>query len=136
MSEKNKGGRPRIELTEEQIDLIEKLASFGLTQAQIAHCLPMAERTLRDRLNDTEDEVVSAAYARGRALDAQELSKRHRDMAMGKMRDASPSDQRKALEWRLERQHKFPALHEVDGSLAANITITRRVVDPESEEDG
>lgn len=104
---KSKGGRPRIELTDEHVALIERLAGFGLTQAQIADCLPMSERVLRERIADPDDEGVSAAYARGRAKDAEALSSRHRDIAMGKVDGAAVSDQRKAIEWRLERQHKW-----------------------------
>jgi hypothetical protein len=63
MSE-NKGGRPRIDLTPEQIEQVEKLASV-LTQAQIADYLGISERTLRKRIFENED--VATAYARGRA---------------------------------------------------------------------
>lgn len=98
-------GRKKVELTDEQVGIIETLAGYGLTQAQIAECLPFGERTLRKRVNGGDDEEVAAAYRRGRAKSAEELAKRHRDIALGNVRDAKVSDQRKALEWRLERQH-------------------------------
>lgn len=57
-------GRPRVELTPEQVAQVEKLAAV-LTQAQIADVLGIADRTLRSRIAD--DPAVSAAYKRGRA---------------------------------------------------------------------
>ena len=63
MSE-NKGGRPRIDLTPEQIIQVEALAAV-LTQAQIADYLGISERTLRNRI--FEDPDIAASYARGRA---------------------------------------------------------------------
>lgn len=120
-----KGGRPRIELTTEQIELIERLAGFGLTQAQIADCLPMAERTLAERIRTGSDPRVSAAYASGRAKDAETLASRHRDIALGKLDNTPVAEQRKALEWRLERQHGFPAQMEVG---VQSIHVQRSVV--------
>jgi len=56
--------RPRIDLTDDQVVQVEKLAAV-LTQEQIADFLGISERTLRNRIKD--DERVLAAYARGRA---------------------------------------------------------------------
>ena len=58
------GGRPPIEITDEQVAQVEKLAGI-LTQEQLADFLGIAERTLRDKFR--ADPRVSAAYARGRA---------------------------------------------------------------------
>ena len=97
-------GRPRIELTTEQVDLIERLAGLGLTQAQIADFLPMSEETLSLRIRGGCEEI-STAYARGRAVDLEAMSSRHRKLARGELGDVPFTDQRKALEWRMERQH-------------------------------
>lgn len=59
----SKGGRPRIELDDEQIGQIEKLAAV-LTMEQIADFLGFSERTLRRRFGD--DPKVLAAYKRGK----------------------------------------------------------------------
>lgn len=99
-------GRPEIELSEDHAQLIEQLASYGLTQAQIADCLPFSERTLRNRIADGDHPEIEAAYRRGRAMDARTLSERHRDIALGRLENGvAVAEQRKALEWRMERQH-------------------------------
>ena len=54
----------RIDLTEEQIGQIEKLAAV-LNQAQLADFLGFSDRTLRDIF--ARDERASAAYKKGRA---------------------------------------------------------------------
>lgn len=97
-------GRPKIELTDEQIDLIEELAGFGLTQEEISRVLPMAERTLQSRIR--EDERFSAAYSRGRARAKADAARRYhhiafdRGVGLGLEDDESVSisEQRKALE--------------------------------------
>jgi len=118
-----KVGRPYIALTAEQVELIEKLASYGLTQEQIADFLPFSEETFKNRLRDPDETEIQDAYRRGRAMDARTLAQRHRDIALGTLVDDAGecivpvADQRKALEWRLERHHKLPALHEVTGEI-------------------
>jgi hypothetical protein len=57
-------GRPRVELTDEQVVSIEKLAAV-LSIAQIADFLGIGERTFGD-IKD-RDERVSAAYKKGKA---------------------------------------------------------------------
>jgi hypothetical protein len=59
-------GRPRKELTGEQVEQVEKMAGHGLTLDQIADCLNIGERTLERRFS--EDTVVLAAYKRGKAV--------------------------------------------------------------------
>lgn len=131
-------GRPAINLTDEQVALIEKLAGYGLTQAQIADCLPMSERTLRNRIHEGNHPEIAAAYARGRAKDAEALSSRHRDIAMGEAGDVPVGDQRKALEWRLERQHKWAQKLELagDGGGPLQVAVTRRIVQADEDGDG
>lgn len=57
-------GRPPIEITDEQVEHIEKLAAV-LTQNQIADFLGITDRTFREKL--TTDARITSAYARGRA---------------------------------------------------------------------
>ena len=62
---KNKGGRPRFELTEKVIAQIEQLAGYGLTLSQIAAVIGVSESTLRNKKKD--EAAVFAALERGRA---------------------------------------------------------------------
>lgn len=121
----SEAGRPRIELTPEQIKLVEEKAAEGLTQADIADLLPMSESTFKNRLRDPEDTAIADAYYRGRAWDKSALAARHRDIAMGKLSDVPISEQRKALEWRLERQHKLPSQSEIKGDGIPFIIVER-----------
>jgi hypothetical protein len=79
-------------------DLLKKLASLGLTQAQIAAMLSFSERTLRNRLK--EDERAAEAYDAGRAEVAYEIANRHRTIAL----HGSEKESRLACEFWLERQ--------------------------------
>ena len=57
-------GRPRKELTDEQVTQVEKLSAV-MTQEQIGDFMGITDRTLRQRI--TDDPRVSSAYKRGRA---------------------------------------------------------------------
>lgn len=57
-------GRPRKDLTAEQVEQVEKLAAV-LNQEQIADFLGISDRTLRRKM--WENEHISSAFARGRA---------------------------------------------------------------------
>jgi hypothetical protein len=59
---KNKGGRPAIVLTSDQIIQVEALAAF-LTIEDIAHYLGVSERTFHEIKNRNPE--VSTAYKRG-----------------------------------------------------------------------
>ena len=63
-------GRPRLELSGTEKDLVERLAAF-LTQEQIARALGIGEKTFRRRLAD--DPELRAAYDRGRAMAVAEV---------------------------------------------------------------
>lgn len=96
-------GRKRIELTDEQLDLLEGLASTGLTQEEAARCLPISYGTLRDRLNEG-DNAVSDIYERVRERYHHEIVQRERHIAFGRADkldvDHVPvSEQRKTLKW-------------------------------------
>jgi len=62
--EQNKGGRPKTELTEEQIAQVEQLAAL-LNQEQLCDFLGIPARTFRAICQ--RDERVSAAYKKGAA---------------------------------------------------------------------
>lgn len=96
-------GRPRIELTDNQLEMLENLASIGLSQEEAAYCLPMSERTLSDRLREGDNEV-SAVYRRAREEYHRELTNRERLIAMGKagqlgVEEVPLSEQRKTIKW-------------------------------------
>jgi hypothetical protein len=57
--------RPPIVITDEVLRQAEELAGYGLSHAQIAAVLGMAERTLREK--KSENEAFDAALGRGRA---------------------------------------------------------------------
>lgn len=59
-------------------------------------------------------------------MNADELSSRHHRIAMGKIK-APVSEQRKAIEWRLERQHKWAGRSVVEGDHVIRVEVTRRV---------
>lgn len=61
---KNKGGRPPIELTEDQVAQVEKLAAV-LNVEQLADFLGIGRSTFYDIME--RDERVSGQYKRGRA---------------------------------------------------------------------
>ena len=58
-------GRPRKELTAEQVEQIEKMAGCGLTLEQIAYCLDISDDTLQRRFQERPE--VKRAYKVGKA---------------------------------------------------------------------
>lgn len=58
-------GRPKIKLTDTQLEQIEKMAGYGLNMTQIAALLGMSKDTIERRAN--EDPAISAAIEKGRA---------------------------------------------------------------------
>lgn len=70
--------RPRIEI---DIAKVEEYAGQGLTQEEIALCLGISERTLRN--HKQIDSVISDAIKRGRAVAAAAVSNKLFDMATG-----------------------------------------------------
>lgn len=65
-------GRPKKDLTDEQIQQIEKLAGYGLNEDLIADFFGMGDETLRARMK--EDPVIMRAYKKGRAVRISEVS--------------------------------------------------------------
>lgn len=57
-------GRPRLEISAEQITQIEALAAY-LSREQIADYLGMSRETLRARMDETPD--IEAAFNRGKS---------------------------------------------------------------------
>ena len=70
--------RPRIEI---DISRVEELAAQGLTQEEIALCLGISERTLRN--HKTIDADIAAAIKSGKAKAASEVANRLYLMAKG-----------------------------------------------------
>lgn len=62
---KNKVGRPSIELSDEQILKVEKLAESGLNCDQIANYFGIGETTFHDLKK--KNEIISEAYKKGRS---------------------------------------------------------------------
>jgi hypothetical protein len=58
-------GRPRKELTGEQVEQVEKMAGCGLTLEQIAYCLDISDDTLQRRFQERPE--VLRAYKVGKA---------------------------------------------------------------------
>jgi hypothetical protein len=106
MTKAKRGGRPRKDLGKKDLDRVERLASVGLCQKDIAAVLTagIAERTLRDKIATMPE--VSAAYARGRGRQLEKGARRAWNMAMGEgpCRDMPRSEQAKMLRWVLDRQ--------------------------------
>jgi len=69
-----KTGRPRIEITAEQLRQIETLAGYGLTLQEIARVVGISLETLKRRKKDTE--AVDEAIARGRASAAASVARK------------------------------------------------------------
>lgn len=127
-------GRPYIELTDEQVELIERLAGLGLTQEEISHCIPIAETTLRKRIREG-DQGIDVAYARGRARWKENARRRHRDIAMGNAErlgvDSVPiSEQRKVLEWIDKTQFGAAETHRLEhaGGVTHELDLPRENV--------
>ena len=57
-------GRPRIVLSEKELQTIEQLSGYGLTVVQISAVVGISERRLRQKNNQ---DPINAAFARGRA---------------------------------------------------------------------
>lgn len=65
-------GRPKLEITDEQLRQAELLAGYGLTQKQIGDVLGIAERTLRAKKNEPR---VLAALEKGKAVAQHKVGK-------------------------------------------------------------
>lgn len=68
-----KPGRPRVDLTDEQLVQLADLTALGLTQWEACDHMGIADRTLRHRLRD--DPRVAAAIAKGKAMLAESVSR-------------------------------------------------------------
>ena len=74
-------GRPRKNLTTDQVLEVERLAGLGLTEAQVGDALGMSERTLARRI--TDDPAVMAAFKSGKAKLVGDVGRFLRAMATG-----------------------------------------------------
>lgn len=65
--------RPRLELTQEQLEKIETMAGLGLTNQQMASLLDMSKKTFERRMQDTVG--GSDALLKGRAKASSQVLK-------------------------------------------------------------
>ena len=122
---KNKGGRPRIELSDEQVAQVEKLAAV-LNHEQIADFLGIGDQTLRRRMR--EDSRVLEAYARGRARAIGNVA--------GNLIQQANKGNVNAARFYLETQAGWKTSQDLnlrtpDGPL--NVSVTRKVIQPDAE---
>lgn len=78
MPKKAAGGRPSIEVSDRDLQVIEKMAGLGSTLDQIARVLTWSPATLDRKL---KLEPVREAYDRGRAAATHEMASRLWDIA-------------------------------------------------------
>jgi hypothetical protein len=76
----NPEGRPRKDLSSQQLEKLEEMAAYGLTQAHMAVELGVSERTLRNRI--AEGGPASVAYEKGRARATLKVAKKLYEMAI------------------------------------------------------
>jgi len=69
-----KRGRPRIDLTDEQITQVKVLAGLGLTEEQICLVIGIEERTFRKKKSNNE--ALNTAYKKGRSEHASRVTKK------------------------------------------------------------
>lgn len=72
--------RPRKDISDDQILEIERMAGYGLSEAQIAHCLDLSPMTFRR--NKRTHEAVLSAIQKGKALAEQKIGGRLFDKAL------------------------------------------------------
>lgn len=77
---KNKGGRPRKEITQEHLRQIETLAGLGHIMPEIALVIGISPETLKRRKRDMEE--VEEAIQRGRAKANVSVSRKLFDLCM------------------------------------------------------
>jgi len=122
MTVKNKGGRPRIQITDEMIRQIEALAGYGLSQEEIASVIGVTPSTFSRRKTDT-----------ARVLQAIKDGKARASALVGKsLFDAAKAGNMTALIWwektRMGRYEKQGL--EVTGAEggALQVAVTRKFV--------
>lgn len=77
---KKKQGRPKLNLSDDQIKLAAKLAGIGCNLDQIAHILDVSDATLDRRIK--EDKKVSDAIEKGRSFAASKVMNAAYNMAI------------------------------------------------------
>lgn len=82
MLDVNLGGRPRIEITEEQWELIDQLCSMKCTGEEIAACLKMSLDTLTTRIKEKYDIGFSEFYRQKAVLGNIALRRAQRQVAI------------------------------------------------------
>jgi hypothetical protein len=117
-------GRPKIELTEEQIAHIEKLAPV-LTQEQLADFLGISDRTFRNKM--WEDERVYAAYKRGRGDAVANVGKNLIQQALDGNTTAAIFFLKTQAGWREKQELEVSGPG--GGAIATEIKVVHEVID-------
>jgi hypothetical protein len=116
--------RPKIELTEEQIAHIEKLAPV-LTQEQLADFLGISDRTFRNKM--WEDERVYAAYKRGRGDAVANVGKNLIQQALDGNTTAAIFFLKTQAGWREKQELEVSGPG--GGAIATEIKVVHEVID-------
>lgn len=117
-------GRPQFKVTDEVLKKVEKFASLGLTEAQIARNLGIARQTLISKKKQYSEFLD--AIERGKAKGISMVSNAVFDSAMA----GNVSNQQFYLKCRAPDQWKEKqALEHTTGDEGFNITITSGVDD-------
>jgi hypothetical protein len=119
--------RPKIELTEEQIAHIEKLAPV-LTQEQLADFLGISDRTFRNKM--WEDERVYAAYKRGRGDAVANVGKNLIQQALDGNTTAAIFFLKTQAGWREKQELEVSGPG--GGAIATEIKVVHEVIDNDS----
>jgi hypothetical protein len=99
----------KIQLTDEQLSDLPKLAGYGLTLDQIADLWGIGNRTLRKRME--EDEDIRALYKKGRAEVFSKVGATIAQRAMsGKDMGASYFYAKTQMGWRETNRHEVGGL--------------------------
>lgn len=123
---KNKGGRPRKELTKEQVEQVGKLAAV-LNMDQIADFLGLSERTLRRRFHD--DPRVLSAYEKGKAQAIAGVATNLIQQARAGNMTAAIFYLKTQAGWKETDKHELVG----EGGGPIQVTVTRRIVRPDGE---
>ena len=126
MTEKNKGGRPRFELTDEQKIQVEKLASV-LNTEQLADFLGIGRTTFYNIME--RDEEVSERYKRGRAKAVGNIASNLIQQAQQGNTTAAIFYLKTQAGWRESQDINHLSS---DGSMSPTV-IERVIIDPKDE---
>ena len=121
-------GRPKKTLSDADAEQIETMAGYGLSEAQIAHCLGMSPMTFRR--NKRVVEAVSGAIERGKAKAQRTIGKRL-------FEKAEAGDLGSIVWWEKTRADRRETVkQEITGADGAPFTFTLKLDSPLDADDG